>query len=860
MANKYIQTTDQENSESLPDTTGQGGKVLARNVGNNGWEFIDQGADDPTYTPTNFTPTDVDIDGYLEGIDSAISELPSAREIAFELINPSKLTHMFVLGDSRLNTIESDLDMGATQIPWAGPQLAWSERDTSGHLGIGASSRMNIGGDTTIPSTYLPGNVNDWAFTGAVESEFTGANDSNLQNRVGFAQFFSGQLVQSIYPNTYARLDASQDAKYCILIYKHPIGHTTPDVSLSLRGGTGGVSAPGNIQSPPITNSVGTGTWEKIVTDIPTDYDWTGAYLDPNTDAEVSMTVANSAPTIANEVIAFASRPWFETDKGTIPHVASTSGRSIEGWLDDAILPPQVISELIPTFGEHRLFWIDLGTNNYASNDRAQHLAQLQTLIAKIRVGSPNAGILMTTSYPASVDVGVPYYVLAARDLAALDPTVLLIDTYEEMPDYTTGNGLGYYTDAYHYNTTGKAAYFFKIGELIEAYAGGVGGSAVDPVYSPVNYIPTNATQDGYFEGIDNAFSDISSDPVYSPVNYIPTNATQDGYFEGIDNAFSDISSDLGSGLLFEWTSTGVASYALDMTQFTGVKDLVIITEFATTEATNSRGTFLTFNGDSGTNYDSSWFAAMSDGTTNSSGVDGPTQPHIRGAEVIGTTNADSGSRYFTGTYEISNWEDTSQFKSVLGRGEGDNGTVQSVQMFSGKWESTAAIATATFTVQGGGNIATGSTIRVYSRFSGSLAVNATFNNSFNQWGGDIGPSKGSENLALANLNTLTHQITAVHAPVDGDIATYQVTIDIGNYDSWIGTFQVLRASTFLTVISPLTETTPFNFPANYNVFISDPAGAASVMSVNLTNNSGGGIGAVISVEQKSRLFPVTGP
>jgi len=74
MSNKYIQTTDQKNPENLPDTTGQGGKVLARNAGNTDWEFVEQGgSSDPTYTPVNFTPTGGDIDGYLEGIDNELA-------------------------------------------------------------------------------------------------------------------------------------------------------------------------------------------------------------------------------------------------------------------------------------------------------------------------------------------------------------------------------------------------------------------------------------------------------------------------------------------------------------------------------------------------------------------------------------------------------------------------------------------------------------------------------------------------------------------------------------------------------------------------------------------------------------------
>jgi len=99
MSNKYIQTTDQKNPENLPDTTGQGGKVLARNAGNTDWEFVEQGgSSDPTYTPVNFTPTGGDIDGYLEGIDNELA--PGAtvvenvgRQLLDTTYNPIGLWH-----------------------------------------------------------------------------------------------------------------------------------------------------------------------------------------------------------------------------------------------------------------------------------------------------------------------------------------------------------------------------------------------------------------------------------------------------------------------------------------------------------------------------------------------------------------------------------------------------------------------------------------------------------------------------------------------------------------------------------------------------------------------------------------------
>lgn len=71
MSNKYIQTTEQENPDNLPDTVDAGGKILSRNPNNDGWEFIEQGFS-ISYSPANFTPTNGTIDGYFEGVDDAL--------------------------------------------------------------------------------------------------------------------------------------------------------------------------------------------------------------------------------------------------------------------------------------------------------------------------------------------------------------------------------------------------------------------------------------------------------------------------------------------------------------------------------------------------------------------------------------------------------------------------------------------------------------------------------------------------------------------------------------------------------------------------------------------------------------------
>ena len=425
------------------------------------------------------------------GIGSLGVRLPTPKNIASELVSPTRLSHVLILGDSRLVGTQVSLDQYCPIVHWGGFDLDTNVVDYSGAHDT-ETSGIPIG-DTSSSSPWVGGTINAWSPRQSYEAKFLGGaepalgDDSTQMRLTG-----NPNLNSTNYPYLWSRA-VGQAGKARALIYNNASGMgNNPGVAIHIRCTGANFSGTGNILGSYFDDFTGTG-YTELYTDIPDSHDWENL-----TSPSIEVLAAPAGATVSGEIAAIADKPWFEMTLGTVVHNWSVGSRSIDGFLDDTVFNSGLFGDFAPLFGRHLLAWIDLGTNNPQGNNQAEHEALLISLIENFRAGSPGAPVMITTSYPSSVDVGVPYYVLAARAVAATVPGVLLVDTYEEMPAYADAVSLGWMADTFHYNSTGVAAYCEKIGNLIFDTADNytpsdsgtvlVGWDGNEGVTSPPNY------------------------------------------------------------------------------------------------------------------------------------------------------------------------------------------------------------------------------------------------------------------------------------------------------------------------------------------------------------------------------------
>lgn len=188
---------------------------------------------------------------------------------------------------------------------------------------------------------------------------------------------------------------------------------------------------------------------------IPANFDWV-----TNNLPDIGCVCApNIAMTTANKVVAI-SPAWLELPTGFIMHeVGCISGRSIRALVNQEATTAETLNEAIPAHSKNNVLWLEIGTNNTGSQTVDQFQSDLSTFITRFRNGKLDVPVIIMTAYQASADAGVqPYYVTAAKNIAAVDSGVVVIDTWNALPSYTVGNGLGYYSDTVHYNSTGQNA------------------------------------------------------------------------------------------------------------------------------------------------------------------------------------------------------------------------------------------------------------------------------------------------------------------------------------------------------------------------------------------------------------------
>lgn len=360
---------------------------------------------------------------------------PSAEALATELVSPTKLTHLFLMGDSRTTSKAAEFDQGATQIAWGGFRVPFNVLDSAGHDSI--SSGVNSGGTPTT-SPHIGGNINAWCPQQSYETEFTGSAEPGanaLQSRLFYPT--GGGPSQANFPNFWAYA-VGKECKFRALAYRHGAAPATqPGVTAHWRNsGTafGGVNYNGTY----VYNFTGSGYQEVNVT-IPDTHDW-ATYTTPFSE----LVATPGGSTTAGEIIAFVDA-WFEASVGTVLIDWSVGGRAIDHWRNDSVFDSGMFTSLVPLYGDNRMFWIDIGTNNPFGNDATSHAALVRAHIADFRVGSPGAPGIITSSYPAGTNNNTePYYVAGNRDVGG-DDGVLFLDTWNAMPPFFDGVELGYY-------------------------------------------------------------------------------------------------------------------------------------------------------------------------------------------------------------------------------------------------------------------------------------------------------------------------------------------------------------------------------------------------------------------------------
>ncbi len=145
-------------------------------------------------------------------------------------------------------------------------------------------------------------------------------------------------------------------------------------------------------------------------------------------------------------------------------HVTTTA----KIWVDNDNLnaPGQSWMQASAALANPDLVLINLGVNDYLSGttDAQTYMRNIQTIIAKHRLGAPNASYALVANYETDPNSSgahpiLPWsaYVNALYNLIAVDPTVALIDLTKFMPQTFAASTYGLYLgDNVHPNTIGN--------------------------------------------------------------------------------------------------------------------------------------------------------------------------------------------------------------------------------------------------------------------------------------------------------------------------------------------------------------------------------------------------------------------
>ena len=394
----------------------------------------------------------------------------SARQIAQELVSPTKLWHLTVLGDSRHSAKQLYWLTDCAEVAWGGRDntlsFGFDRPDAGGAIQNYESTAMSGVGPYLSP-LIAPAAATPWWPVVSHECKFGGTNTLN-SNALAARIWGGGIALATDAPLLLARLQAlgpTTAVRARMLLYRHTGAvSAVPGVRLNFNPGTTQFGAPGADAGPMIYDCTGSGYLD-CYAEHPAGYDW-AAYP---TQA-IELCTAVNAATVAGETVSF-THPWIEMQgPGIVLMSCAISGSSIKRYVEEATFPESLWTGYFPAVGANRMLWIDLGTNNPELYTQAQHEAFLELLIARHRLVDPYAPVVISTAFPNSTDGATTYYRDGAIAVAARVPGVLLIDTFATLT-YAQAVAAGYMGGTIHRSDAGNHALFADIGDRIAAAA-----------------------------------------------------------------------------------------------------------------------------------------------------------------------------------------------------------------------------------------------------------------------------------------------------------------------------------------------------------------------------------------------------
>jgi hypothetical protein len=394
----------------------------------------------------------------------------SARQIAKELVSPTKLWHLTVLGDSRHSAKQLYWLTDCAEVAWGGVELVsefgFDRPDAGGAIQEYTASAMSGVGPFLSPH-IAPTEPTSWFPVVSNECKFGGTN--TLNSNCLAARIASSSINLSTgAPLLLARLRAlgpTTAVRARTLLYRHAGAMSAvPGVRMHGHNGVTQFGQPSSNVGAMIYDSTGSGYLD-CYAEHPAGYDW-ATYVTPN----IELCTAVNAATVAGETVSF-THPWIEMQgPGIVLMSCAISGSSIKRYVEEATFPESLWTGYFPAVGANRMLWIDLGTNNPELYTQAQHEAFLELLIARHRLVDPYAPVVISTAFPNSTDGATTYYRDGAIAVAARVPGVLLIDTFVTLT-YAQAVAAGYMGDTIHRSDAGNHALFADIGDRIAAAA-----------------------------------------------------------------------------------------------------------------------------------------------------------------------------------------------------------------------------------------------------------------------------------------------------------------------------------------------------------------------------------------------------
>lgn len=378
----------------------------------------------------------------------------------------TELWNVWCFGDSRTGGIieQKFMVLAPVGIPLGGITLVSNQNTPS--AGFTAAKVSYSAGDS-LPASPLVGYISDNIImleARTVGSSVT-ANLNTTSNRLSYsATSWNFTQVQALLPRLVerrarARVLVRRTSEAWSSALTKPLAGTPtmPNLYLQVRqSGSTSKTDPGYFISPPLPiYSPDMVEYSVSGVSFPAGFNW-AMYNNPDIGVvcDDGCTVA-----IGSKLTSF-SLPWVELPTGIIMReIGCVAGRSIAALVSEEITPTTNFSKAMLACGGKHALWMAIGSNNPANQTVEQFLTSLQTVIEKFRVAQPNAPVICTTNYANSIDSGEPYYVTALKILAASDPNVVVLDTYNTLPNYAAGVAAGYYADTVHYNASGQAAY-----------------------------------------------------------------------------------------------------------------------------------------------------------------------------------------------------------------------------------------------------------------------------------------------------------------------------------------------------------------------------------------------------------------